>query len=174
MNPGYLGNNDVIKELCTQSIHSAERKLQTSERSDTELLVIGVGSSITKANEDIAALTRYLWERTAYTNASYGFISKMTFPSVEDSFKCILNHPSKNIIVLPLILFPGMYLKSIITKIDNIKQTTNKHIEIASCLNSMELSGAVAYRINEVISTKVNFAENIPSQLQSRKLTSSC
>lgn len=166
---GYIGNNKHLLLLGEKIVEIAFKKSGIKNRDNTNLLLIGVGSSQEKANVDIAALTRYIWEKTKINFALYSFISKMTFPSIEKTLEILDKLPQKNIVILPYLLFPGAYLDKIYDKIETFKKTSKKNIIISQTLENDELIiRAIQEKINEVLNGKKDFASDIPADMKSR------
>lgn len=164
-----LDLSDTLVKLCLQLIHkqlitgsgAVERK---------HLLVVGVGSSLAEANIKIASLTRMLWEKIPFYYASYAFISKMTFPSVDTELERLKAQGNNDIIVLPVILFPGIYLESIAAKLENFSQAYNGKISVCSpFIESELLTDAFMHRLNETISGHTNLLNEFEMIESARK-----
>lgn len=147
--------NEKLIQLCKEHIQQKLNEL-TGDVENKNLLVIGVGSSKPEANIKIATLTRTLWEKLAFLNASYSFISKTTYPSVDSELERLLKIAEDDIIVLPIILFPGMYLTSINKKLLAFKTKFDKEVVVCDPLfKSKLLIDCLLYRLQEVeIKTK--------------------
>lgn len=166
---GYIGNSKHLISLGEKIVRKALEEYGITDYKNTNLLLIGVGSSQGKANVDIAALTRHIWENTNLNFALYSFISKMTFPSIEELLEILEKLPQKNIIILPYLLFPGAYLGKINDKIEAFKRTSNKKIIVSQTLENNDLVvNAIQERIDEVVSGTKDFSKDIPKDIQPR------
>ena len=128
-----VGISDELIQLAEKRIIEADydRYGKSIDHTDDLLLTIGVGSSVSDANADIAKLSRYIWEKNNFGFSEYAFISKMTFPSVQDVLEIIRNMPFKRIVALPLLLFPGLYLDKVFMAIEDFRKEVNKEVIFA-------------------------------------------
>lgn len=133
-----IGLNKHIIELCSTIIEQEKFKSQKLNN-DKHLLVIGVGSSKADANFKISELTHILWEKLQFKNASYAFISKMAFPSLDEELERLSKSYPEKIMTIPIILFPGMYLKRIQSKIKAFSEFYNGEIKECSHFNNNPL-----------------------------------
>jgi sirohydrochlorin cobaltochelatase len=96
----HLSNDLIEKALEGSDIDPA----------DTLFFALGVGASKIAANGDLARLTRMVQESNKYAFAVNGFCSRMTYPSVADALTICEKLPYKNIVVVPYVFFPGVYM----------------------------------------------------------------
>jgi len=164
-----LGLSDKIIELCLQLIEKQINK--TDGFADTKhLLVVGVGSSKPEANINIASLSRILWENIPFHYSTYAFISKMTFPSIDDELERLKALGKNDIILLPIILFPGAYLDSIVLKVENFKRTFSGKVSICNPFDESELLiEGFMDRLNETLEGKSDLLKNIEKVEFARK-----
>lgn len=164
-----LGLSEKIIELCLQLI---EQQLDTIDgiANDKHLLVIGVGSSKPKANIKIAKLSRILWENLPFKYNTYSFISKMTFPSVDDELERLKAIGKNDIIVLPIILFPGVYLDNIILKLEKFKRDFEGKVQICNPFDDNDLLiESFIDRLEECLHVDADLLRNIDTIEEARK-----
>ena len=129
----HIGIGDELIRLAEKRIVEAEyeRYGKSLDHTNDLLLTIGVGSSISESNADIAKLTRLIWEKTHFGFSEYAFISKLTFPSVADVLKIINHMPFERIVVFPALLFPGIFLDKVFMAIEEFRKEANKEVIFA-------------------------------------------
>ena len=75
-------------------------------REETLLMVVGPGSDDSKANSDVAKVTRLLWEGMGFGWAEVSY-SESAFPSMEEGLAKAVKIGFKRIVVFPCFLFSG-------------------------------------------------------------------
>lgn len=105
----YIGDCDEMLHLSNNLIENVLKGSEL-EPKDTLLFGLGVGASKIAANGDLARLTRMVQESNKYAFAINGFCSRMTYPSVAEALSICEKLPYKNIIVVPYVFFPGVYM----------------------------------------------------------------
>ena len=75
-------------------------------REETLLMVVGPGSDDSKANSDVAKVTRLLWEGMGFGWAEVSY-SESAFPSMEEGLAKAVKMGFKRIVVFPCFLFSG-------------------------------------------------------------------
>lgn len=164
-----LDLSDKVIKLCLQLIHK-QLIAGTGSVEKKHLLVVGVGSSLPEANVKIASLTRMLWEKIPFAYAGYSFISKMTFPSVDTELERLKRISKNDIIVLPIILFPGIYLESVAAKVEIFSQTYDGKISVCSPFDESELLiDAFMHRLRETLDGQTNFLNEFEMIESARK-----
>ncbi|MDA3894396.1 MAG: sirohydrochlorin chelatase [Salinivirgaceae bacterium] len=164
-----LGLSKKIIELCLQLI---EQQLNNIDgvANNKRLLVVGVGSSKPKTNINIAKLSRILWENMPFKYATYSFISKMTFPSVDDELERLKVIGKNDIIVLPIILFPGVYLDNIVLKLENFKRSFKGKVQVCNSFdNNALLIESFIDRLKETIYGETDLLNDVNIIEKARK-----
>jgi len=164
-----LDLSEKIVEICLQQI---EQQLNAVDgvADKKHLLVIGVGSSKPEANIKIASLTRVLWENLPFNYASYAFISRMTFPSIDQELKRFKQMQASHIVALPVILFPGVYLDKISLLIENFNQSFDGQVQVCNPFDENDLLvEAFIDRFNEVLSGNEDWLSSAEIIVQPRK-----
>ena len=105
----YIGDCDDMIELSNDLLGKVGDAVKGKEK-ETLFFGLGVGASNPAANGDLARLTRMVQEANKFPFALNGFCSRMTYPSVADALSICENLPYKNIVVVPYIFFPGVYM----------------------------------------------------------------
>jgi sirohydrochlorin cobaltochelatase len=164
-----LGLSEKIIELCLQLIEQQLNNLD-GVANEKHLLVVGVGSSKPKANIKIAKLSRILWENLPFKYTTYSFISKMTFPSVDDELERLKAIGKNDIIVLPIILFPGVYLDNIVLKVENFKRNFEGKVQVCNPFDdSTLLIESFTDRLEEAVSGESDLLRDISIIEKARK-----
>jgi sirohydrochlorin cobaltochelatase len=99
-----LGPHPVLLDLLAARIDAA---LAGAPRQDTQVLLVGRGSTDPDANAEIAKVARLLWEGRGYAGAEFGFIS-LAEPSVPAALEKIRRIGAARVVVAPYFLFPGV------------------------------------------------------------------
>jgi len=124
-----IGRNPLFLEMLTQSILPYFEKGKSYS-----VLTVGVGSSNENANIQIQTVSNILGETLKNDDINVSFISKLAKPSYEESIAKLALNSENEIIVLPLILFNGIYYNTIKSISESIKNQNNKSITILPCL----------------------------------------
>lgn len=163
----YLGVCDEMVTVCENLIQKAIPKEILENSKDTALVVAGVGSSKIKANGDLAAMTRLVQEKFRIPFSTYGFLSKMTFPSLENTLANISLLPYKNVIILPYFFFQGIYIQRAMNAVKRIKkQNEDKEFLVTDLLGSEDtLYEILTLRIKEVLEEKIDLIANIDKEM---------
>ncbi len=106
----YIGDCGDMVALSNELIQTAVPAELKEEVDNTLFFGLGVGASKPEANGDLARLTRMVQESNRYAFALNGYCSKMTYPSVTDALSICDHLPYKNIVVVPYVFFPGVYM----------------------------------------------------------------
>lgn len=106
----YIGDCADMVTLSNELIQTAVPAELKEEVDNTLFFGLGVGASKPQANGDLARLTRMVQESNRYAFALNGYCSKMTYPSVTDALSTCGLLPYKNIVVVPYVFFPGVYM----------------------------------------------------------------
>lgn len=137
----YIGINDELIQLAEKRIIEAQQERYGKSLNHTNdlLFTMGIGSSVSESNADIAKLTRLIWEKAGFGYSIYAFISKLTFPSVSETLQVIKNLPYDRIMVFPMLLFPGLYLDKVFITIEAFRKEVDKEIIFAEPFGPDEL-----------------------------------
>lgn len=106
----FIGDCDDMVQLSNELIQQAVPAELKDECADTLFFGLGVGASKAAANGDLARLTRLVQESNQFAFALNGYCSRMTYPSVQEALNICEQLSYKNIVVLPYIFFPGVYM----------------------------------------------------------------
>jgi sirohydrochlorin cobaltochelatase len=96
------------------------------EAEDTAILLVGRGSSDPDANGDVFKLSRLLWERMHVKWVETCFIG-VTRPSVEEGIERCLALGAKRVVIVPYLLFTGILMKRMESKLAHFQQTYPEH-----------------------------------------------
>lgn len=108
----HLHLHAKILELCKLRIEETLNAAKPVERKDTQLLVVGRGSSDPDANADIAKLARLLWEGMGFGWASTCYIG-VTTPLLPEALERCRRLGFVRTLVFPFFLFTGVLEKRI-------------------------------------------------------------
>ncbi|GEM_PF-1100491 len=123
----YIGDCDDMIDLSNDLFSKVGASVIGKEK-ETLFFGLGVGASKPAANGDLARLTRMVQEANKFPFALNGFCSRMTYPSVADALAICENLPYKNIVVVPYIFFPGVYMDK---AVDLFKALEEKQSDIS-------------------------------------------
>ena len=124
-----IGRNPLFLEMLTKSILPYFEK----EKSYS-VLTVGVGSSNENANIQIQTVSNNLGETLKIDDIHVSFISKQAKPSYEESIANLVSNPENDILIIPLILFNGIYYKMINAISESHWNQTKKSIQVLPCL----------------------------------------
>ncbi|MBS2211760.1 sirohydrochlorin chelatase [Carboxylicivirga mesophila] len=134
----YIGDCDEMLHLSNDLISKALNGAEV-EANDTLLFGLGVGASKVAANGDLARLTRMVQETNKYAFSINGYCSRMTYPSVAEALSICEKLPYKNIIVVPYVFFPGVYMDKAHDLLDEFsKQHPDRKVFMAPLLSESE------------------------------------
>ncbi len=146
----YIGMSEEVIKLCANNIAHISSYNDISQRQNQCLLTVGAGASVSSANGDVAKLTRMVWEECGFGFAQYSFVSRATFPLIQDMLKHVERMGFKQIVILPLMFFPGVYTDKIYLAAEEFRLTSHVSLSIAEPLGNSELLlQAICKRIDE-------------------------
>ncbi len=146
----YIGISEPVIKQCAENIGQVSHQEDLAHRQRHCLLTVGAGASVSTANGDVAKLTRMIWEECGFGLAQYSFVSRATFPSVQEMLKLIELMGYEQIIVLPLMFFPGVYTDKIYLAAEEFRIQSPVQVRIADPLGSGDLLiQAMNLRIDE-------------------------
>lgn len=162
----YMGVCEEMVNICEKLIRKAVPADFIEDNTSTALVLAGVGSSKIQANADMAAITRLVQERFRFPFATQGFLSRMTFPAIQETVDDVCLLPYKNIIVLPYFFFDGIYKRRADVAMERgMKANTNKNFVMTDLLaTEVELKELLKKRLNEVLSGAVDVIKTIPKE----------
>ncbi|PVX52164.1 sirohydrochlorin cobaltochelatase [Balneicella halophila] len=162
----YMGVCEEMVTVCENLIREAAPEEFINDIGSTTLVIAGVGSSRVKANADLASITRYVQERFRFPSATVGYLSRMTFPPIQEVIDDVCLLPYKNIIVLPYFFFDGIYMRRAKVAMERGQQShPEKNFVFTDLLASENtLFELLKKRLNEVISGKVDAIQDIPKE----------
>jgi sirohydrochlorin cobaltochelatase len=108
----HLHLHAKILELCKLRIEETLNAARAVDRKNTQLLVVGRGSSDPDANADIAKLARILWEGMGFGWASACYIG-VTTPLLPEALERCRRMGFARTLVFPFFLFTGVLEKRI-------------------------------------------------------------
>jgi sirohydrochlorin cobaltochelatase len=125
---------------------------------ETAFLGLGIGASKAEANADLAKMTRLIQEKHKYPFAINAYTSSMTYPALPVVLDWLKVLPFKNIVMLPFVFFPGVYMdKAYETMAVFAKENPDKNITIAPLLGDTNgLFEVLNARLQEVLDGKVD------------------
>ncbi len=158
----YIGDCGDMVQLSNNLIASVAAELGGQEK-DTLFLGLGVGASKPEANGDLARLTRMVQESNNFAFALNGFCSRMTYPSVADALKIAGQLTYKNIIVVPYVFFPGIYMDKALKQFTAFaEQYPERKVYITPLLSETDaLSKILLKRLADVEAGEVNLVEAV-------------
>ncbi len=135
----FLGPVERVVDLAIERIMQTCPALEDHDKKDTLLLAAPIGASVAEANGDAAKLTRLIWEKSRLGFATYGFISRMAWPSISDVLQLIKWLPHSRVIIVPLTFFSGVYLERIQAATERFKSFSPKEVFITPPLGNHDL-----------------------------------
>ncbi len=146
----YIGISEPVIKQCAENIGQISHQEDLAHRQRHCLLTVGAGASVSTANGDVAKLTRMVWEECGFGFAQYSFVSRATFPSVQDMLKLIEQMGFDQIVILPLMFFPGIYTDKIYLAAEEFRLGSGVQLRLADPLGSGDLLiQAINLRIDE-------------------------
>lgn len=113
-----------VDEAVLDILEERVRAVKPDEQ--TAILIVGRGSSDLYANSDLYKLARMFWERTGFKWVEVSFIG-VTDPSLDGGIERCMRLGAKRIVVLPYLLFTGVLVKRIRSK---VMQFQERHPEV--------------------------------------------
>jgi len=158
----YIGDCDDMVELSNQLIAEAAAEVK-GEEADTLFYGLGVGASKPAANGDLARLTRLVQESNKFAFALNGYCSRMTYPSNEEALKISQALPYKNIVVVPYVFFPGVYMDKALAQFTEFaQQNPERKVIVTSLLSESEaLSQILLKRLASVEAGEVDLITQV-------------
>ena len=126
-----LGKDQRLVEIITSSV-----KPFLNKNKRQALLTVGVGASVEEANRQISELSSQLAKAVGISNLSVSFMSKVAKPNFEETISELVHTPVDEIIVVPLLLFNGVYYRSILNFTKEMQLKTSKQIVVLQTLAS--------------------------------------
>ena len=157
----YIGTcNEMVEygaELINKTLADKEWKAE-----DTAFLALGIGASKPEANGDLAKMTRLIQEKQNYPFAVNAYTSSMTYPALPPVLDWLRVLPFNNIVMLPFVFFPGVYMDRALETMDVFaKENPDKNIAIAPLLGATDgLFDVLKTRLQEVLDGKVDLIES--------------
>ncbi len=163
----YMGVCDEMVDIAEQNIRAVVPDAVLQQPENTMLVVAGVGSSRVEANADIASIVRLVQERLRLPFATIGFLSRKTFPSIEQTMPTVGHLPQGNVLLLPYMFFKGAYLDRVHASIEQFeKEHTEKQVFCADTLvANTGLYEVLKMRLQEVLDGKVDFIETMDKEV---------
>jgi len=140
----YIGDCDDMVRLSNALIETAVPEELKEEVANTLLFGLGVGASKPEANGDLARLTRMVQESNRYGFAINGYCSRMTYPSVAEALRICDHLPYKNIVVVPYVFFPGVYMdKALALFAEFAENHPDRKVYVSPLLSETKLLGDI-------------------------------
>jgi|ERR1035437_2271275 sirohydrochlorin cobaltochelatase len=98
------------------------------------LLTVGVGASVMEANKQITTLSEQISSKLQIEKLSVSFMSTLAKPKFQETLSTIVLQQVDEIIVLPLLLFSGVYYSTILSHSATLTQETGKDITVLPTL----------------------------------------
>ncbi|TRX70219.1 sirohydrochlorin chelatase [Carboxylicivirga sp. M1479] len=147
----YIGDCDDMVMLSNELVSQVASEIKGQEK-ETLFFGLGVGASKAAANGDLARLTRLVQESNNFSFSINGFCSRMTYPSVGEALTISERLDYKNIVVLPYVFFPGVYMDKALALLDAFKSKhPDKRVLVTSLLSeSSALSKILMKRLHSI------------------------
>jgi sirohydrochlorin cobaltochelatase len=117
-----LGSDSTILEIIALSVYP----LRHYDKKQA-LLTVGVGATVETANKQIAEVSKQLSKLVGIDDLHVSFMSKSAKPGFEETITSLANTVDE-IIVVPLLLFNGVYYTTINTLSNHIMKQTGKAV----------------------------------------------
>lgn len=124
-----IGKDNRLLDLLFKSVQPFKNKNKYQA-----LLFVGVGASVEEANKQISELSLQLAKAVGITNMRISFMSKLAKPHFEKTITELANSDVDEIIIVPLLLFNGVYYSSIINLSNELQKQTGKQIFVLPTL----------------------------------------
>lgn len=162
----YIGVCDELVELSSRLILKAQAKAGIENLKDTLFLPLGIGASKTEANADMAKLTRMVEEKHKFPLSINAYASKMTKPSLSQATEWVAALNYKNILMIPYVFFPGVYMDRAVDVLEKFNATyPDKNIVLGDLLSENEyLFEILELRMNQAISGGVDLLKGISQE----------
>ena len=153
----YIGAcNEMVEygvQLINETLKEKDWKIE-----ETAFLGLGIGASKAEANGDLAKMTRLIQEKQNYPFAINAYTSSMTYPALPMVLDWLKVLPFKNIVMLPFIFFPGVYMDRAFDTMEVFaKENLDKNIAIAPLLGDTNgLFEVLNTRLQEVLDGKID------------------
>lgn len=145
----YISISEQVVKLCAENIGQVSTHSDFVRRHRQCLITVGAGTSLSSANGDVAKLTRMVWEECGFGMAQYSFVSRATFPLVQDMLRMAEQMGFDEIVILPLMFFPGVYTDKIYLAAEEFRLTSTVKVTIAETLGTNDLLiEAISIRID--------------------------
>jgi sirohydrochlorin cobaltochelatase len=153
----FIGTCNEMVEYGVQLINET-LKDKNWKIDETAFLGLGIGASKAEANGDLAKMTRLIQEKQNYPFVINAYTSSMTYPALPVVLDWLKVLPFKNIVMLPFVFFPGVYMdKAYDTMEVFAKENPDKNIAISLLLgNTNGLFEVLNTRLQEVLDGKVD------------------
>lgn len=153
----YIGTCQEMVEYGAQLINKT-LKDKDWKIDETAFLGLGIGASKAEANGDLAKMTRLIQEKQNYPFAINAYTSSMTYPALPVVLDWLKVLPFKNIVMLPFVFFPGVYMDQAFDTMEVFaKENPDKNIAIAPLLGDTNgLFEVLSIRLQEVLNGKVD------------------
>lgn len=161
----YIGDCDDMIELSNDLLSKVDDAVKGKE-TETLFFGLGVGASKPAANGDLTRLTRMVQEANKFPFALNGFCSRMTYPSVADALSICENLPYKNIVVVPYIFFPGVYMDKALDLFKALEEKrTDLNISVTPLLSESDvLAQILLKRLKSVESGEVDLITSVDQE----------
>ncbi len=167
---GYIGINEHLKEIIHQRISERMLQAQLPVSEKIALMFVGVGASIEKANRDFAILADGVGSDLHAVRYSYSFISGMADPEFENALEQMCRETRDTIIVVPVLLFPGIYTQRIASLVHNASVRNNRTILLTETFGNHSGFASVLFeRYSEVIDRQVDLIAELPDEAVERR-----
>jgi sirohydrochlorin cobaltochelatase len=124
-----IGKYNSLMELLTKSVLPF---VNINKRQ--ALITVGVGASVNEANKQVTDLSLQLAKAVEITNLRISFMSTMAKPNFEETITELANTEVEEIIVVPLLLFNGVYYSSILKLSNELELRMSKQISVLPTL----------------------------------------
>lgn len=166
----YIGVHEHLRELIHIRLHELMSRVNADPWEKYALMMVGVGASIDQANSDFAMIVRQVGDDLHAVRSEFSFISEMAQPGFEEALEQMAKKVSGTILVLPVLLFPGIYLKRITAISRKIAMNNQSKIEIAEVLGThTEFTKVLYERCCDVLQGKTDLIASLSDSLIKRR-----
>ncbi|MBS9768632.1 MAG: sirohydrochlorin chelatase, partial [Flavobacteriaceae bacterium] len=163
----YMGVCEEMVSVVEKLVREVVPEQVLKKPNETILVMAGVGSSVIDANADSYALMRLVQERFRFPFAMMGYLSRKTFPSIEETLPNAGFLPFQNVVVVPYVFFKGTYMNR--TRVAVEKFMVNNDDKKVFCTKSLDSSTALydllQKRLEEVLDGEVDFIKTMDEEV---------
>jgi len=155
-----LGSKRHLEALLDEVVGTWKQRTPDNDPGSTHLVVVGVGSSNSKANIPMEQITQTARLSFGFQTAQCAFLSSTNHQSVENVLEHGVGYPSRRWLVVPMLLFEGYYFRQIRKAADYFRLSAGFQIEITVPLGTRPIAEILLQqRLEELRSGAFNLLE---------------